>query len=239
MTGAGLARKIRRNTRTNSTTFSDTDLGEDVNIFKDEIASRIEKRNMQFFQIPVTFNLVAGQRQYALPDDNMNQIQRVEVKFDSTKNYFPSTYKKDYLSSEAEAEIIKNFTNEEGEFFHIIRRRALILLSGTIISVTDGVRLWYHAYPADIDITSVLDMSFDPTTTSFGFPRRFHELLSRRVCIEYKGRQPKPIALSPKEQAYENDLEVALQEIPTDDNSGEVTGELVSPDNFGNNGQNF
>ena len=68
MTGTKLAALIRYKTRTNSTTFTDADILELVNTFKDEISSLIVEKNAGYFVIPTTFNLVADQREYSFDD---------------------------------------------------------------------------------------------------------------------------------------------------------------------------
>jgi len=240
MTPVQLNNLINIKCRTNDTTFTQANKIVLINAFKDEIVSKIVERNSGYFLVPTTFDLVADQRQYALPDDLLNRIQKVEIKFVATDDRQEATYLKDYLSSEAEAEIIKSFTNEEDRFAYVIRRRAIIILSGTIIDITDGVRLWYHAYPANIDdlaLTTAIEN--DPTTTTFGFPRQFHELLARRVTIDYKGSQPKPIPLAPKELSYENDLTVQLDAIARIDNSGEIIGKMPTRAEFYDDGHNL
>src|SRR3990167_6645075 len=240
MTGTQLAALIRYKTKTNSTTFTDADMLPLVNTFKDEIASMIVERNNGMFLVPSTFNLVANQREYGFPDDLLNRMHKVEVKFVSTESRFPSTYVKDWKGSETESEIVKDFTNSEGGFAHTIRRRALLILSGTIIAVTSGGRLWYHAYPADLaNLTGSTDLAVDPSTTTFGFPKQFHELLARIVAIEFKGSQPKPIPLNAKEKNYSLDLEIQLAAISHVDNSAEIIGDDLPLSDTGNNGFNF
>lgn len=241
MTGTQLAALVRYKTRTNSTTFTDADMLVLVNLFKDEISSMIVERNNGMFLIPATFDLVADQREYALGDDVLNRIHKLELKFTSTTSRFPSEYIKDYRGSETESEIIKHFSNVEGEFAHTIRRRALLILSGTISAVTNGGRLWYHAYPADLaNLTGSAGLEVDPSTTTFGFPRQFHELLARRVAIEYKGRQPKPIPLNKSEAQYDRDLEIQLQAVSHIDNSGELVAEFSNAEvDFGNQGWDY
>lgn len=242
MTGTQLAALIRYKTKTNSTTFTDADMLPLVNTFKDEISSMIVERNNGMFLVPTTFNLVASStsREYALPDDLLNRMQKLELKFTSTDARQPSTYLKDWQGSETESEIVKNFSNAKGGFAHVIRRRALLILSGTIIAVTNGGRLWYHAYPADLaNLSGITGLEVDPSTTTFGFPRQFHELLARRVSIEYKGSKPKPIPLNAFEKNYENDLKVQLDAIAHVDNSAEIIGDDLPPEQTGDNGFNY
>src|SRR3990167_11275104 len=179
MTGTALATNIRNKTSTNSTTFTNATMLTYVNLFKDEIASQIVERNNGMFLVPSTFNLVANQREYALADDTLNRLHKFEVKFASTDSRFPSRYIKDYQGSETESEIVKNYSNSPGGFVHTIRRRAIFILSGTIIAVTAGGRIWYHVFPADLaNLTGSTDLGVDPSTTTFGIPRQFHELLA-------------------------------------------------------------
>lgn len=238
MTPAKLAALIRFKTRTNTTTFTDADMLPLVNIFKDEIASKIIDKDGGYFLLPSTFDLVANQREYSLPDTWLNTMQKLEIKFSSSDARFPSKWIKDYQGSETESEIVKSFSNSQDGFGHYIRRRSLFILSGTIANVTAGGRLWYAIFPADLaNLTEATNLiESDPTTTTFGLPRQFHELLARRVSIEYKGRQPKPIALNRHELNYENDLQLQLNALVPQDKSGEIIGELPSAQELFNNG---
>lgn len=241
MTPAKLAALIRYKTRTNSTTFTDADMLPLVNTFKDEIASMIVERNSSMFLLPATDDLVANQREYPIPDDRLSRLHKVEIKFASGDSRFPASAIKDYQGSETESEIVKQFSNDEGGFAYTIRRRALLILSGTIIAVTDGLRIWYHSYPADLaNLTeATTDMYTDPSTTTHGFPRQFHELLARRVSIEYKGSRPKPIPLSESERNYPRDLETQIAAISTEDESLEIISEMPPSGEFGNDGFDY
>jgi len=237
MTGTQLNTLINFKCRTNDTTFTQADKLVLVNLFKDEIASMIVELNAGFFLVPSTFDLVGDQREYAIGNGLLNRIQKLEIKFASGDSRFPSTYIKDYLGSETESEIVNTFSNAEGEFAHTIRRRALFILSGTISAVTDGGRIWAHTFPADLaNLTGSTGLEVDPSTTTFGFPRQLHELLARRVAIEYKGRQPKPVKLSPMEQNYYSDLKVQLDAMSRVDNSAEIIAQLPPSEDMYNDG---
>ena len=240
MTGTTLAALIRKRTRTNSTTFTDADMLVDVNLFKDEIASKIVERNAGYFLIPATQSLVADRREYPIGDDALNRIHKVEIKFSSSDARQPSRYIKDYDGSETESEIVKNFSNAQNMFAHTIRRRALFILSGTISAVTNGIRYWYHIFPADLaNLTGSTGLEVDPSTTTFGFPRQFHELLARKVGIEYKERQPRPIPLNRSELKYDDDLRIQLDAISHVDNSGEIIANMPPESDFGDSGFNY
>ena len=240
MTAAQLNTLINFKCRTNDTTFPQADKLYLVNIFKDEMAALIVEKNAGYFLIPTTFDLVANQREYSFADTLLNRIHKLEIKFAAADARFPSIAIKDYGGSETESEIVKNFTSLQNGFAHYIRRRSLFILSGTISAVTAGGRLWSHIFPADLgNLTGSTALEADPTTTTFGFPRLFQELLARRVTIEYKGRQPKPIPLAPLEQAYEVDLKKQLDAISSQDNSLEVIGEFPPATELGNSGFNY
>ena len=169
MTGTELATYIRWLTKTNSTTFTDADMLPLVNTFKDEIASRIVETVNYMFKIPCTFNLVANQREYALGDDLLNRLDKVEIRFVSTDDRQPAYYIKDYRGSETEAQITASYNNSKGGFAYTVRRRALLILSGTIIAVTNGVRTVSLIYPANLaNMTGTTGLEVDPTTTTFG-----------------------------------------------------------------------
>lgn len=229
-------------TKTNSTTFPDARILRLANIFKNEICSKIVARNAGYFLIPVVFDLIASStsREYKFPDDMIDRMHKLELKFAVADARFPSTYVKDYKGSETESEIVANFSNGSGGFAHTIRRRAVFILSGTITAVVGGGRFLYYAYPPDwTTLTGSTEMGLDPTTTTFGFPIGFQELLARRISIEWKSNQPKPLPLSRHELNYENDLKLALDAIASPDESGEIIGDSLPASETGNNGWNY
>lgn len=237
MTRLKLANLIRWKTKTNTTTFANSDILPLANTFKDEIASLITERNQMYFAVPADDDLVANQREYAFPDDMLNSIIKVEAKFSSSESYKQVKPITEYSGSETESEIVKYFTNDEPKY--LVRRRAVLLLSGTISAVTDGIRIWYLQYPSDwSDVTDdTTDMSTDPSTTTAGFPRQFHELLARRVSIEYKERNNKP--LSAKEKMFDQDLGRQLAAIEPINLDLEMQGELPSREDQGDYGFNY
>lgn len=238
MTPAGLAERIRFYTKTNSTTLSDAELLPLVNTtMTEEMASRIVETDNEMFEVPYVFNLVANQREYAVGDDVLNRVHKVEVKFSSSDDRLPARYIKDYRGSEEEDQITANFNNSEGGFAYTIRRRAILLLSGTIASVTNGVRMTAIVYPEPLaNLTGTTGIEVDPSTTTFGFPRQFHELLARRVSIIWKSSQPTPIALSPLEKQYEQDMERQLDAIGQVTNEGLTTSDELSAEDTLNEG---
>lgn len=214
MTPAKFAALVRLYTSTNAVTFTDANILSYANIFKDDIAAEIAKRNEDYFGIEFTRNLEADKRQYSIPDEVLNNIKYTQAMLDGIswqrlEEFDLSQYKK----TTDETSIRNNFTGKNPQFD--IWNRLLCIYSGdAIINVTNGLKLWAIIYPADItDLSSTTDMAVDPTTTSHGFPRQFHELLARRISIAYKSSKDKPIPLSEKEQKYDDDLKVKLDAI--------------------------
>ena len=219
MTGLALAADIRYGTKTTSVTLTDVNLLPLVNNAKDEIATLITEKIDNYFIIPGTFNLVASQREYALPEDLLNNIVSVELAFAvaSPLAYIPafSTSYQQFLrefGALTEANIIVGYDNSHPAYF--LQRRSIWVLSGTIIAVTNGGRLRYRAFPADLaNLTGASDLSVDPTTTSFGIPKIFHQLWSERVQIYWKVRRPKPMPLTQYELGWEQRMRLRLSEL--------------------------
>jgi hypothetical protein len=205
---------IRYKTHTNTTTFTNTDILLLANTFKDDIAAEIAKCNEDYFGMEYLADLKVAQREYALPDDLLNNIKRVEAKLNGTdwKILNETDFNLESFTTE-ETAITEAFSGREPGF-ELFRRSLWILNDSAIIDVTAGLKLWCIIYPADFtDLTLATDMSIDPSNTSHGFPRQFHELLARRVIIDWKSNREKPIALTEHEQNYEYDLKKALDAI--------------------------
>lgn len=200
---------VRYQTKTNSTTFTDTEILNLANALKDEMAVEIGKMvGEDYFGLRYTTDLVADQREYELPSELMGRIKYMEAKLDGTK--WVKMYETDLLDYQKptdESSIVNHFAELDPAFD--LWDRSFIIYSGdAIIDVTDGLKLWAIIYPADFtDLSSTDDMSTNPTTTSHGFPREFHNLLVTAVSIAYKSSQTRPIPLSAKEQNFEKDLE--------------------------------
>lgn len=199
---------VRKKTRTNSTTLTDADLLLYANTFKDEIAEMLSKEvGEDIFGLRLTRNLVANQREYDLPSDVMARIKYIEAKLDGT-NWVTmhETDLNEYGKTTDESTIIEAYQGKDAAF-DLWDRSFFILSSEAIEAVTDGLKLWAILFPADFtDLTLSTDLSTNPTTTSHGFPRQFHELLARRISIEWKSNRDKPLPLSEQELNYDKDL---------------------------------
>lgn len=185
-----------------------------INIYKDDIAKEIAKVNEDIFGMPFTANLEADRREYGFPYDILNNLKGVEAKLDGSNWSWLREFDLNSFKRPTSETDIRNYFTGRDPMFDIFRMALWIYSGDAIIAVTGGLKLWSIIYPADItDLTSTTDMSVDPSTTSHGFPRQFHELLGRRVSIHYKTSQDRPITLSEKELMYESDLEKALNAV--------------------------
>lgn len=243
MTILKLFNKIRTYTKQSSTSLTDADILLLVNPLKDEIAEQIATNDIKgnYFILPSLDDLIADQREYAWPDDVLDHIYSVEFAFNQNSPIeytlaTPDDFRK-FGVGRTEVNINSRYSNANPQYE--IQRRAIYLLSGKIDSTTlgaatvaNGIRLRYRAYPADFTggTDDTLDISLDPSTTTFGFPRPFHELLARRASIEWKGTHPGAVPLSPIEQKYDIDLAKALAAVENNDFSGEVIGQIPYSD---------
>lgn len=236
MTGTGLATIIRTKTKTNSTTFTDAEILVYVNLKKDDIAGKIQSSLPSIWNMPALDDLSDNIREYSFPEDLMNSMVNLEAKFTAAGNYVPVRHlaRRHFKDTLQESLIVAEFDNLEPKYFR--RRKALYILSGTIITVSDGLRLVYNAFPANLaNVTGDTDLSIDPTTTSHGFPREFHELLSTAVSREYKSDNN--IKFNRKDDEYDVDLENKLNEFSVGDTGKSVIGSLPAGNH--DNGFNY
>lgn len=208
MTPIKFAALVRYYTGTNSTTFPDSEIITLTNIFKDEISSQVSKEvGEDYFGLRFVRDLVAGQREYNLPNELMERIKYIQAKLDGTNwEVLKETDLPSYDKAIDEDTIELTYADKDPEFD--IWDQSIYILSGdAIIDVTEGLKLWAIIYPADISsLSGTDDLSVNPTDYTHGIPRPIHELLARRVSIAYKSSKDKPIPLSDKEKLYEVDL---------------------------------
>jgi len=224
MTGAQLAAKIRKKTKTNTTSYTDADLLVDINLMKDEIVGKIAAARQESFNISFEENLILNQRPYLFQTDVLNNLVRIEAKFSATGDYVlvDPVHLAQIGIPLQESIIINYYTNEDPKYF--VRDKYIYILSGAIILVTDGLRWVYKKFPADLaNITGVADLAIS-TAVLPGVPKEFHELWARRVSIEYKDREGR--ALSSKELKYEIELQEALDDFAVPSIEGVITGAI-------------
>ena len=225
-----------------------------ANEAKNELALKIVEANPQYFTVPVLFDLVASSvsaREYPWPDDILSRLVTVEADFDTGNS--PLKYRPlkpypggmerlvDDIGGVTEANIIANFSNDDANTcgtvlncgaYYVTTRRGIYILSGSIVAVTNGGKLRYRVYPADLaNLQGSTGLHLDPTTTTFGVPLQFHNLWADLCSIKYKTERAKPIPLSEWETAYPTRLDEALRSIANEDQRAEMFGSLPSYDN--------
>lgn len=103
--------------------------------------------------------------------------------------------------------------------------------SGTITSVTAGLKIWLNTIVSDItSMESTTDMSEDPTTTTHGIPRALHKVLGDGMVIEWKQSREKPISLSDTELKWDLEVDRAVSSLKRANYDRDVIG-LVPEDN--------
>lgn len=245
MNGINFAAYIRKQTRTTSATLSNSDLLAYANKAKDEIAGAIIQKDENYFLVPEVTNLVANQREYSLPTETANRIRRVEAMLGGSGTDYiklKTLNQGQYVGSHDEVEITSNFGNAYNKAFYEINRFSIYLYTGTVPSVTDGLKLWAFDYPADIveaQLSSTTDLSVDPTTTSFALPRAVHGIWAERVIIEWKNGQAKPIPLTKDEMNWEQRREEALAKLTPVDADEAFQANIPSQNERGNSGFDY
>jgi len=226
---------IRFKTKTDSATFANADILLLANLFKDDMSKEIAKANEDIFGMQATRDLVAGQREYPFPEDVMNNVKMLEAKLDGTNfrrvwefdlnSYrqrnldqdnnpldfpIPTNFQSFAQATTDEATIQKTFSDNRPEYD--IFRNSIFIFSGSAITfVNDGLLLHYIMWPSDFDdLTSTDDISKDPGVAGSGFPRQFHELLARRIIIDYKDSQTPRMPLTAFEAKYPQDFDDAI-----------------------------
>lgn len=244
MTGKQFADYVRWRTRTNTATFSNTDLILSANV-QLEILSRIVMGDDEdTLVMPMHTNLIAGLREYPFPSSILSRIKYIEAKLDGTNYIHLDEFDLNFYEKPTDEEnILSRFSNYEHKAFYDLNRKSIVLYSGAITAVEAGLKLWCEVYPAPLDESriqdAITDLSVDPTTTSHGFPRELHELWARAVIIDYKGSREKPIPLSEKEMSFKADLGMAATDLKHGNKDRFVVAQLPPASDRGDNGQNY
>lgn len=227
MTPAELATYVRWKTGTNATTFSDANLMVAANVVIDDIAKEIVKTHIGFFGRTFTYNLVDSQRNYPLDENICNGIRSIDAKIDGTnwKHLTSTDLTMQDKSLILEADIRSAFGGSYK--YEIWQKEAWIYCGEAIIAVTGGLVIRCDIYPQHLaSMGGSDDMSKNGSSTTRGLPRAVHELLARRIIIDWKGTKDKPIPLTQREQNYEYDLAKAIEALRDSNQDEEIVAEL-------------
>jgi len=220
MTYSDFTSYVRWLTRTNSATFTDTNLVVVANSIIEEFAQEITKVNEDYFGMVFYRDLVAGQRDYTFPSELCDNMKRLEICIAGDTNSDGNLKYKVaeefdlnlYQHSTDEATITSQF-NGKSPAFEIYGGSIWIYSGETMIDVSSGLKLWAIMYPQKIETTDLsTDMQIDvpKVSTAFGLKRQFHKLLAIKVAIEWKQSREKPIPLRGDELLFESNFKKAL-----------------------------
>jgi len=231
MTPAELVAYVRLKTRTNTATLTNADALILANKVKNDICQRALETDEDIFLLPTYEDFVEDQREYPMYSNILSRIKRVEGNFSGETDDYIKLKSFDLAGYNnpvtGEANIIKHFANQYGRCFYDIMRKSLFIYSGSIIDVTDGLRIWVNTWPANIaSMEGTTDMSVDPSTTTHGIPKELHSVIAKGVIIEWKESQEKPIPLTEGESNYIYDLEKSIQTLKKADYDREVIGKI-------------
>lgn len=216
MTPAEFATYVRFMTRTNSTTFTDSDILLLMKVRQDELAKDIVRVDEDILLVPMYADLFAGQREYPFPEELVSSLSRVEAMLDG-ENYI-KLRENDVSSIRSavsnEALITSSYGNQEGTAYFDLARKSIFIYSGTITNVANGLRLWVNTWIEPItSLAGTDDMSIAPSSVTHGMPRELHEIWARGVSIDYKTSRENPIPLTEKELNYKDDKRLALKSL--------------------------
>jgi hypothetical protein len=241
MTPLELATYVRLKTRTNATTLTDSEILSYLGIRLDTIVEKSLDADEDEMVVPSNATLVANQRQYSLPLTILSRIKYIEAKLNGTDwIYLNEMELSQYKRGTDETTITTYFQNLQGEAHYLRYWNSIFILSGTIVDVTDGIKLWLKTYPwTPNDLSSDVDMVTDHSATEHGFPRSLHKLLAKGIVIEWKESKEKPIPLTQSELMWDKQVQDAIFTMKHGNLDKEILGALPSATSRGNDGSNY
>lgn len=218
MTGTTFAAYIRKQTKTNSSTFPNADIVTFANVEKDELASAVVAEvDENYFDMEQVRDLEDGIRDYTFPNDMLKHVKYVAAKLDGTNWVYLTEADISQFDTPVleESFIREKWAGLKPQFY--ISGRSLKLLTGdAIIDVTDGLKILAEVYPEDIDANDLAgsdDLSIPSSDTQHSLPRQLHKVWATKVIVAYKQSREKPIPLTQQEQKVEVDITDALAKL--------------------------
>jgi hypothetical protein len=227
----------RRKSKTNSSTFSDSDMLLYLKAKIPQFQSDIEKANedymgsIEFRDLRPTGDgtytdngEIYISREYNLPTDMISRLKFVSAKLDGENWIRLKQYDlNDIKIPFEEKNILEHFNNTQGIAGYEIFRGSLFLLTGEIKEeVPDGLKIWTYSYSALPTVIPVAGSEQDVDLDVYGIPEIMHELLATALCIEWKNNLETPVPLTINEQNYYDLYEKALRSLRALDRDQEV-----------------
>ena len=234
---ATFARTARALTRQSSSTFTDIVMVDFVNLAKGLMEGDIVNADEGNLEMTAYTNLVANQRVYELPSDLVNRIVKVEIKLDGTnwKKMYEIDFNTVKYPISSESDITSN-ASDNPITYSLYRGSIYLWSASSITTVSQGLRLYYSISPhtwTTSDLSSIVDIAIDPTTTDVGLPGEFHPVLLYMVTRMFKLSRDIPIELTTEEQSVESMFAQALNSYRNANRDRIMTGEL--PVDYGYN----
>lgn len=199
MLDTSFASYIRKQTRTNATTFTDAEIILYANIEKDYLVSLIEKSDEDYFGVELTRDLEAGKRKYGLPPYLLHGITKVTAKLDGVNETPLDKLVYDQFGRPLTEENIRSYSAGCPAWM-VFGKELYILTDGELTLVSGGLKIYATVYPADLSsLSEGKDLAANPSTTTLGMPRALHRPWADLVVIDYKNSKDKPIPLTKAE----------------------------------------
>lgn len=181
MTLTDLQTEARLKTQTDSTSYTNAQINQRLDIHNRRVVNFIDQLDQGYFETTSQANLVASSSQatrtYTLPTD-MLRLVKVQAQLDGTNWVDINEVKKGEIrvSIETETDITNNFTNTDPYF--VIVGNSILILSGTISAVTNGIR--YHYVQRQALLASASSANSTPQ-----FSQEYHDILAIGAAMDY------------------------------------------------------
>lgn len=211
MKGTTFAAYIRKQTKTDSNTFTDTDLLTFANKTMEELAADIVANvDENYFDMELYRDLEAGVRGYTYADDVLKHQKYLSAKLDGTNwTKLDEAFFSDFNTPmREESYILARYSGKKAEFYNS-GREIFILSDSAIIDVADGLKMIADVYPEDLlvgDLASSSDLSIPSSNVAHRLPRQVHPHWATKIIVEWKTSRDKPIPLTQQEQKVDIDL---------------------------------
>lgn len=227
----------RRKSKTNSSTFSDSDMLLYLKAKVPQYQTDIEQVNedymgsIEFRDLRATGDGTyedGGEtylsREYNLPIDMIPRLKFVTAMLDGENWIRLKQYDLNEIKIPFEEDrILGMFNNTEGVAGYEIFRGSLFLLTGEIEeAVSNGLKLWTYAYAPLPNTIPVAGSDEDYDLDLYGIPEVMHELLATALSLEWKSNLETPAPLTSMEQNYYILYEKALRSLKSLDRDQEV-----------------
>jgi len=197
-----LASYIRRKTTSNTVSYLNADLLQDLNVRYKRACSAITGKVQGFFWTYATFDTVTTQNEYSIekftfPDATTRDIlsiDSVSIKFKADQNFY-KLKKSDYNNLDSD---LANYSDWAGEPFYFVRDTSIFIAPNALENVTAGGKISWNYRP--------LDLTLSDSTTEIKIPLLHADFLAYGVMADYWNEQLREDKAQVYEQMYLNGL---------------------------------